>query len=371
MSWNPEQPYNNLPPLPPDCALETHRVLKQCIRSRTALAELNRTAEFLPNQSLLINIMPLLEAQASSEIENIVTTTDRLFRGSLFDGAGNDPATKEALNYRSALHAGFGSMEERPVSTATAERICSIIKQKEIRVRQVPGTTLQNDRTRRTIYTPPVGESLLREKLANWERFFHQPGDLDPLVAMAVAHYQFEAIHPFTDGNGRTGRILNLLHLINSGLLNSPILYHSRGIIRRKDEYYQNLLGVTSEEKWETWILYMLEVVEESAQWTFRKIEAIRKLRNATKEKMRETVPKLYSAELLDVLFSQPYCRIADLVDAGIAKRQSASTYLKQLVEAGFLSAEKAGREKLFIHDRYLSLLLTDDEPERSRKAHL
>ncbi len=224
MSWNPEQPYDDLPLLPPEIELETPRVLKQCIRSRTALAELNHSADFLPNQNLLINIMPLLEAQASSEIENIETTTDRLFRGSFFDGGGTDPATREALSYRRALQEGYWSMAERPVCTATAERICTVIKQKEMRVRQVPGTTLQNDRTRKTIYTPPVGESLLRDKLSNWERFFHHPGDLDPLVAMAVAHYQFEAIHPFTDGNGRTGRILNLLHLINSGLLQSPIL---------------------------------------------------------------------------------------------------------------------------------------------------
>lgn len=362
MPWSPEQPHNALPELPPEVELETPRVLKQCIRSRTVLAELNRAAEFLPDQSLLINIMPLLEAQASSEIENVVTTADRLFRSSLFDEGRADPATKEALGYRRALREGYDSIAARPVCTATAERVCSVIKGKEMRVRRVPGTTLQSHRSRRTIYTPPVGEDRLRELLANWERFYHDPGDLDPLVAMAVAHYQFEAIHPFTDGNGRTGRVLNLLHLVNSGLLKSPILYHSRGIIRRKEEYYAKLLGVTSEGRWEDWILYMLEVVEDSARWTFRKVEAIRALRKETKEAMRSSVPKIYSAELLDVLFAQPYCRIADLVEAGIAKRQSASAYLKQLVEAGYLSEEKAGREKLFIHQRYLDLLLSDDE---------
>lgn len=364
MSWNPSEPYNDLPPLPPVRNLETAPVLKQCIRSRTALADLNQSADHLPNKELLINIMPLLEARASSEIENIVTTTDRLFRSSVLETAPTDLATKEALSYRQALHEGFLSMEDRPISTATAERICTVIKQKEMRVRQVPGTTLQNDRTGEVIYTPPVGEQLLREKLANWERFFHDPGDLDPLVAMAAAHYQFEAIHPFTDGNGRTGRILNLLQLVNSGLLKTPILYHSRGIIRRKEEYYRNLIGVTAREDWETWILYMLEVVEESARWTFRKIDAIRTLRRETKHWFKQELPKLYSAELLDVIFHQPYCRIADLVEAGVAKRQAASNYLKQLVDAGALQEEKAGREKLFIHGRFLTLLLDEQDAE-------
>jgi len=362
MSWNPSTPYNTLPSLPPDTELETPRVLKQCIRSRTALAELNQAADFLPNKELLINIMPLLEARASSEIENIVTTTDRLFRSSTLEKENSDPATKEALNYRKALYAGYSSIQERPLSTNTAEEICSVIKQKEMRIRQVPGTTLRNDRTGETIYTPPVGEHVIREKLSNWEKFIHQQSDLDPLVIMAAAHYQFEAIHPFTDGNGRTGRVINLLMLVSLGLLKSPILYHSRGIIRRKTEYYQNLIGITRQEAWETWILYMLEVIEESALWTYQKIESIRHLRRETKNLLKEQHPNIYSAELLDVLFNQPYCRIPDLVEAGIAKRQAASTYLKQLVKGGLLGEEKVGREKLFIHHKFLELLLDESE---------
>ena len=366
MSWNPEQPYNELPLLPPGIMLETPRVLKQCIRSRTALEKVNQAANFLPNKELLINIMPLLEARASSEIENIVTTTDRLFRSSILKKEVTDPATKEALSYRRALQVGFQSIKERPLGVNTAEKICSVIKQKEMSVRQVPGTTLLNESTRKTIYSPPVGEHLIREKLANWAQFIHEHGDLDPLVVMAVSHYQFEAIHPFTDGNGRTGRVINLLQLITSGLLKSPILYHSRGIIRRKDEYYQNLIQVTSSEKWETWILYMLEVIEESALWTFAKIEAIRDLRRETKATLRKDHANIYSAELLDTLFKQPYCRIADLIEAGIAKRQAASTYLKQLVATGLLSEEKVGREKLFIHHRFLNLLLDESDPTDS-----
>jgi len=179
---------------------------------------------------------------------------------------------------------------------------------------------------------------------------------------MAAGHYQFEAIHPFIDGNGRTGRVINLLYLVSAGLLKSPILYHSRGIIRRKNEYYKNLIGVTKKNAWETWILYMLEVVEESARWTFRKIESIRQLRSETKRWFKKSLPKIYSAELLDVIFNQPYCRISDVVHAGVAKRQAASTYLKQLAEEGILAEEKVGREKLFIHGRFLDLLLNEED---------
>ncbi len=363
MTWDPALAYNDLPLLPPAAELETVPVLKQCIKSRTALANLNQAAGFLPNQSLLINILPLLEAKASSEIENIVTTTDSLFRSSL-TGTSFDPATKEAMNYRHALYAGYRSLETTPLCTNTAEQICSEIKKSEMRVRQVPGTTLQNDSTGETIYTPPVGEDLLREKLANWETFIHnQESELDPLVVMAVSHYQFEAIHPFTDGNGRTGRVLNLLYLISAGLLETPILYHSRSIIKRKAEYYQNLNGVTRTGDWQSWILYILETVEEAALWTNHKITEIRDLKRNTKAWLKENASKIYSAELLDVLFSQPYCRIQDLVEAGVAKRQAASTYLHLLVNLGLLEEEKVGREKLFIHKSYLTLLLNESDP--------
>jgi Fic family protein len=361
MPCNPAQPYNDLPLLPPRRELETARVLKQCIRSRTVLAELEQSGNFLPNRTLLINVMPLLEARASSEIENIVTTTDRLFRSSLLEQTP-DVATKEALNYRQALHEGFQGLSRRPLCTATAEQVCSVIKSKKMLVRKLPGTALANEATGAVLYTPPAGERLLRDKLANWEQFLNLPTELDPLVVLAVAHYQFEAIHPFMDGNGRTGRVLNLLHLVQSGLLSVPILYHSRGIIRRKSEYYRKLRDVTFEDAWEPWILYMLEVVEESARWTSRKIRDIRELREQTKTLLQTRRPKLYSAELLEVLFQQPYCRIADLVAAGLVKRQAAASHLKQLVEVGVLAEEKVGREKLFIHQAYLKLLLHEDE---------
>lgn len=358
-SWNPNRPYDDLPLLPPAIELETKSVLKQCITARAALAELKQAAKLLPNQAVLINTLPLLEAQASSEIENIVTTADRLFS---FRASGEqaDPATKEALRYGSALREGFLSLQERPLTTRTAEEICTRIKGVEMQVRRVPGTALVNDRTGETIYTPPVGEDHLRSLLGNLESFLHGHAELDPLVRMAVAHYQFEAIHPFTDGNGRTGRVINSLFLISENLLTLPILYLSRQIILKKSDYYRLLLDVTRHGAWEPWILYMLKAVEETSIWTTGKIEAIRILSNLTIEHVRQAAAKVYSRELVDLIFEQPYCRIQNVTDAGLAGRQAASRHLKQLVEIGVLEEMPFGREKLFIHPKLMRLLTRD-----------
>jgi len=363
-AWRADMPHNDLPLLPPQHDLETRPVLKRCVGARAALAELKQAATLLPNPTILINTLPLLEAQASSEIEQIVTTTDRLFRFA-GDGDAADPPTKEALRYRQALLEGFASLDARPLCTATAELVCSRIKNAPMQVRRIPGTALANDATADIIYTPPEGEDRIRDLLANWERFLHGEDDavdLDPLVRMAAAHYQFEAIHPFTDGNGRTGRVLNSLFLVEQKLLPLPILYLSRFIIARKTDYYGLLLGVTRDAAWEPWILFMLEGIEETAIWTTSKIDSIRRLVAATVEQFRTAAPKIYSRELVDLVFEQPYCRIANLVEAGIAGRQAASRYLQALVAAGLLREQEAGREKLFVNARLLALLTTEAE---------
>lgn len=358
-NWNPERAYNALPLLPPAIEVETRAVLKQCITARAALAELKQAAELIPNQAMLINTLPLLEARASSEIENIVTTTDELFRH-VGNEAQANPATKEALRYSRALFEGFRALKETPLNTRTAEQVCSTIKGVEMAIRRTPGTTLVNETTGETIYTPPEGEGLLRELLANWERYLHNETELDPLIRMAVGHYQFEAIHPFTDGNGRTGRVLNSLFLIQEGLLTLPILYLSRYIIQHKTDYYRLLSQVTREQAWEPWLLYILKGVEQTASWTTTKIAAIRALSEQTTEHIRTRLPKVYSHELVSLLFQLPYCRISSLTEAGIAKRQTASLYLKQLVEIGVLAELEAGKEKLFIHPRLMQLLTRD-----------
>jgi len=363
MSFRPDRPFNDLPPLPPAVEVETRPVLKACIEARAALAELKVAGDLIPNQAVLINTIPILEAQASSEIENIVTTTDRLFRfADELGEAHADAATKEALRYRTALREGFLQLTERPLTTATAVKICRTIRGVDMDIRATPGTALANAATSKVIYTPPDGEALLRDLLANWERYLHEHVGTDPLIRMAVAHYQFEAIHPFTDGNGRTGRVLNLLFLIEQGLLKLPVLYLSGHIIRHKDEYYRLLLKVTTDRAWEEWTLFMLRAVLETARWTTERILAIRDLIEATARTIRDDAPKIYSRELAELIFVQPYCRIGNLVEAGIVQRQSASAYLKQLAGIGVLEERKVGREKLFVNPAFLNLL-TDMRP--------
>jgi Fic family protein len=357
--WRSDQPYNALPDLPPGRDIETKAVLKQCILARAALAEVRQAAELIPNQSVLISTLPLLEAGASSEIENIVTTADRLFEH-VNNEEHADAATREALRYSRALFEGYHALGSHPLTTRTAEIVCSRIKGIHMVVRRLPGTALRNQATDAVVYTPPEGESLLRERLANWERFLHDATEIDPLIRMAVGHYQFEAIHPFADGNGRTGRILNSLFLIDQDLLTLPILYLSRYINATRPDYYRLLLGVTSEANWESWILYMLRGVEETARWTTSKIAAIRALHTHTVEYVKAEMPKSYSHELVELIFEMPYCRIANVIERGIAKRQTAAAYLKQLAKIGVLREHTARKDKLFIHPKLMRLLTED-----------
>lgn len=362
-SWRSDRPYNQLPLLPPAVDLETREILKRCIPARAALAELKQAAELLPNQAVLIGTLPLLESQASSKIENIVTTTDKLFEHREHSEHA-DPATKEALRYSQSLLEGFRSLAHRPLTTRTAEEVCTKIKGVEMRVRKVPGTALAREKAdgaAEVVYTPPEGEDLLRSLLANWEKFLHEEKQIDPLVRMAVGHYQFEAIHPFTDGNGRAGRVLNSLFLISEGLLTLPILYLSRYIIDHRDDYYRLLLGVTSDGDWEPWLLYMIEGVEQTSNWTRAKIEAIRHLLEHTSQYARDRLGRVYSYELVSLIFELPYCRIQNVVEAGIAGRQAASRSLKALVDAGILRELTVGREKLFLHPKLLELLTRDE----------
>ena len=360
MTWQAAQPYNQLPRLPPDLdAIETKAVLKACISARAAVAELKKAGQLIPNQSMLINLLPLLEAKDSSEIENIVTTTDKLFQYALED-KGADHATKEALRYRTALYEGYIQLERKPLCTTTAIEVCSRLKNTEMDIRKVTGTFIGNKTTGEIIYTPPAGENVIRDLLANWEQFLHDDDELDPLIKMAVSHYQFEAIHPFHDGNGRTSRILNVLYLIECGLLTLPILYLSRFIVHNKQEYYRLLNQVTKDQNWEEWLLFMLKGVEQTAIWTCDKITAIRALMESTTDYIKAQLPKIYSYELVQLIFEQPYCRISNLVERNIAKRQTASIYLKQLTTIGVLQEIDSGKEKLFVHPRLMTLMTKD-----------
>ena len=360
--FDPKLPYNDLPDLPPPAEMvETTSILKHCINARVALAELKQAAELIPNSAVLVNALPLLEARASSEIENIVTTTDKLFEYADIADDRADAATKEALRYRSALYEGTKMVQRGMLTTDMAIQICSTIKGVELDLRAESGTTLKNRMSGEVIYTPPTGQKLLQKKLDNWADFMHRNTEIDPLVRMAIQHYQFEAIHPFSDGNGRTGRILNILFLVEHGLLNSPILYLSRYIIRNKAAYYRLLKEVTREQSWEPWIMFILDGVEETCTWTTDKIKGIRELMEHTGEFVQKRLPKIYTWELVELLFKQPYCRIGNLVDAGVAKRQTASVYLKQLCDLGILKEIKSGRENIFVHPKYIELLTGEE----------
>lgn len=358
-TFNPKKPYNDLPPLPPQAELETRDVLKKWGLARTALGGLKLAGATIPDQSVLISAIPLLEAKASSEIENIVTTNDALFREASL-GDDQDASAKEAVRYRTAMYQGLDAIKSRPLSARTATDICRIVTGVDLDVRTIP-VTLSNRHTGEVIYTPPQEQPRLQNLLANWESYLHEKNDeLDPLIRLAVLHYQFEAIHPFPDGNGRTGRILNILYLIQSGLLDLPTLYLSRYILRTRADYYRLLERVTSNREWEAWIIYMMTAVEETSHWTTRKIRAVRDLMDQTNAYVRARAPKIYSRDLIDVIFTQPYNRIVNVTERGIAKRETAALYLKELAAIGVLEEEKVGREKIFLHRKYFDLLVSE-----------
>ncbi|NQX12338.1 Fic family protein [Microbacteriaceae bacterium VKM Ac-2855] len=361
MTWDRSAPYNQLPDLPPSADLESKRVLKATIEARVALAALEQASRALPNPTVLINSIQILEAQASSEIENIVTNSDELFRFAQDEDAAADPATREALRYRRALFEGYETVTTRALTANTAVQVCSIIKQHEMRYRTTPGTFIGNPATNEAVYTPPVGEKVIRDKLANWESFIHESRALDPLIVMAAAHYQFEAIHPFEDGNGRTGRVMNVLVLVQLSLLTLPILYLSRYIIRNKTEYYRLLLAVTSEASWEEWLLYMIEGIRETAQWTLAKISGIRVLQDDVYEVMRGGLSGGANADLLAILFEEPYCRIRNVMQRCGVSRPTATAWLTTLAREGVLTELRAGRERLFVNRPFLELLHRDE----------
>jgi len=358
MAFDPEQPYNDLPPLPPPGVdLETKAVLRGAVAAARALAELKGISDQIPNSDVLLRWATLREAKISSEIENIFTTDDALYGAVGQPEPSSDPAIKEVQSYQAALWYGFGKLRGGgALSTNLFIELFQMIKGRTEGVRRIPGTRIA-DAAGHTIYTPLEGEQVIRDKLADLERFLYGSSELDPLIKMAVMHYQFEAIHPFSDGNGRTGRILNILYLIEEKLLEQPTLYLSQYIIERKSDYYRLLRGVTQNGDWEAWILYMLEAVEHTARDTRDRVLRIRDVLTQATEDIRQHLPKIYSRELVDLIFEQPYCRIVNVEGAGIAGRKTASRYLKALEGRGWLTAQQRGREQVFVNTRFLEIL--------------
>ncbi|MDY5128484.1 Fic family protein [Actinotignum urinale] len=357
MWMHPDRPYQDLPPLPPAHMVETRAVLKATVSASRALARLDGACKRLPDPTMLINIVPLMEAQASNEIENIVTTNDELFRAAHGAIAHETPQVKEALRYREALRAGFASLSRRPITTSTALEICSHIHGRPARIRDTTGTYIGDPVRGTRLYTPPEGKAVIEKHLSAWEKFIHAQHGLDPLIVLALAHYQFEAIHPFYDGNGRTGRVLNILMLIEAELLELPILYLSGYILRHKDDYYAKLNAVTRDDAWEPWILFMLAGIESTATWTLNLVEKADDVKTEMETNLRAAFPKYPIVELTRVMFTQPYLRIEDVVNANLAQRQTASRWLSDIAERGFLTKQRVGRNVIFVNDRLLTML--------------
>lgn len=345
------------PTLPPD-GLETVPVLKALAPAHRYLAELKGATQSIPNQGILIDTLALQEAKASSEIENIVTTQDELFRTSLFPDGPGSPEAKEVARYSQALKAGFDFMHNHD-ALLTNRALIDMFQTLEMRddgFRVQPGTALKNDRTGEIVYVPPQEPDRVRKLMGELEAFINDDNlsDLDPLIKMAVIHHQFESIHPFPDGNGRIGRIINVLYLTRNDLLSIPILYLSRHITQTKGDYYRLLQDVRdtngSAPAWEAWVLYMLTAIAETARLSLRIVRELKSLMQTTKKRMRSELPKIYSQDLLNNLFRHPYTRIDYVMnDLGVS-RPTATKYLEQLVEAELLSKRIEGRNNYYIN---------------------
>lgn len=352
-----------IPPLPPREDLETIPVLKALTRASRALADLKGQAKTIPNQGILIDTLALQEAKASSEVENIVTTQDELFQADLFPDDPQSPAAKEVSRYRGALHLGFQRLQETGglIPNSSLIEMFQLLKHHEGGFRQTPGTALKHERTGEIVFVPPQDGPEIVAQMSLLENFVNDDTicDLDPLIKMAIIHHQFESIHPFPDGNGRIGRILNVLYLTRTGLLDIPILYLSRHITRNKADYYNFLQAVRDDGAWEDWILFMLQTVAETSAATTRLVGEIGDQMAKVKHRMRKELPKLYSQELLNNLFRHPYTRIEYVQeDLDLKARQTASKYLDTLCEHGFIVKRQAGRRNYYINEDLVRLLM-------------
>jgi Fic family protein len=350
-----------IPPLPPTAELETVAVLREMARAHRYLAELKGRAATIPNQGILIDTLSLQEARASSEIENIVTTQDEMFQATLFPETGEGGPGKEVALYRDALKRGFDRLHEAGLLTNnTLVEMFQVLKRTGGDFRATPGTALRNDATGQIVYVPPQERDAIIGHMTALERFVNDDAacDLDPLIKMALIHHQFESIHPFPDGNGRLGRILNVLYLTRTGLLDIPILYLSRYITTHKAEYYRLLQQVRDEGAWEAWVLYMLRAVAETSIQTLELVQGVGVLMADYKSRLRSGHPKLYSQDLLNNLFRHPYTRIEFVQnDLGVV-RQTAAKYLDELAAGGLLEKHSQGRNNYYVNRPLVALLL-------------
>ena len=350
-----------LPKLPPAIDLETKQILKKTITANRKLAELKGVINTIPNAAILINTLYIQEAKDSSAIENIVTTYDEIYKQNLFADLIKNPAVKEVENYAHALQTGFKLVKQQDfLSLNHIRTIQQEIVQNEAGFRKQLGTQLKNEQTGEIIYTPPQNYLMIKQLLNNLEQYINVPNDdLDPLIRMAIIHYQFESIHPFYDGNGRTGRIINILYLILNQLLDLPALYLSRYITHNKANYYRLLQEVRDKNNWEAWIYYMLDAVEQTSEQTIALIIEIKTIMMDYKNRLRKALPKIYSQDLLNNLFKHPYTKIGFIEEDLNVSRKTATKYLDILVEHRFLQKEKVWKTSYYINQPLLNLIVS------------
>jgi Fic family protein len=330
---------------------ETSAILKKLTSSSRKLAELKGVAASIPNQGILINTLGLQEAKDSSEIENIITTHDELFKDDVLPASFTNPAAKEVLRYRQALRVGFDQVRANGLLTSRhIIEIQSELERNNAGFRKLPGTALK-DGAGQTIYKPPQNPDEIVALMSDLERFINEQSlfDADPLIKMALIHHQFESIHPFYDGNGRTGRIVNMLYLVKEGLLDIPVLYLSNHIVRTKSEYYRLLQTVREQDNWEDWVLYLSEAVEQTAGQTIATIHAIKSALYDYKQRIRANY-KFYSQDLINNLFMHPYTKIEFVQRDLQVSRLTATKYIDALVAGGFLQKQKIGRSNYYVN---------------------
>lgn len=350
--------------LPPKNLEESKAILKKLNSAHRYLAELKGVAATIPNQSILINTLALQEAKDSSAIENIITTHDELYKAQLFDELFKTASVKEVSNYAEALKHGFALVQKQKILTVNhILEIQKILERNDAGFRKVPGTALVNQSTGETVYTPPQDHDTIVKLMNNLIEYMNSPHihDVDPLVKMAVIHYQFETIHPFYDGNGLSGRIINILYLVLESLLAIPVLYLSRYIIKKKADYYRLLQHVRDTGQWEEWVLYMLDAIEETSRETIGLIESMRDIMMDYKHRIREEYPRMYSQDLINNLFRHPYTKIEFLMNDLRVSRLTAVKYLDTLAESGFLKKEKIWRSSYYINIPLFSLFTGDN----------
>ncbi len=353
-------PHSRLEKLPPlRDKVETINILRHANKAATALAELKGIAKTIPNQAMLINAIVLQEAKDSSQIENIITTQDELYKALTVNKLNLSADTKEVMNYRKAIFFGFDIVRKQEfIKVNDIVSIQQLLVDNNAGIRSLPGTVLKNDKTGEIVYTPPQDKEEILDLLSNFIAQFNENyDDLSPLIKLAILHYQFESIHPFYDGNGRTGRILNILYLILNQLIDVPILYLSSYIIENKPEYYRLLNQTNHEGKWEEWIIFMLKAIEETSKNTIIKIEQIKELLEKTILKVQNEAAKIYRKELVELIFEQPYSKIEFVVDKLNVERKAASRYLKELESINVLKSQKVGRETLYINKELIEIL--------------